>query len=114
MVDAHKTVVTALKSVLPCHWELQIDSTTETPCITYLERNNSDTVSGGTIGYSDLSYTIKVWAHTVTELQKYGAKVDTAMRKIGFTRGACYEMYDPNSTMKQKIMTFDAMGVEAF
>ena len=47
-------------------------------------------------------------------IQKYAVEVDNALRPIGFKRTASRELYDPASTMIQKIMTFEAMGLEEF
>lgn len=41
MTDNHKEIREALNKILPTHYELIINSKTETPCITYLELNNS-------------------------------------------------------------------------
>lgn len=114
MVDYNKEVVSALEPVLPVYYELALTSKTETPCISYQERNNYDSAVGTTLGYSALSFTIKVWANTIADIQRYSLEVDKALRAIGFTRTSSNELYDRNSTMIQKIMTYEALVLEDY
>lgn len=114
MIDYGKQIVSALSSVLPVHYELALTSGTATPCISYQERDNYDYATGNTRGYSVISYTIKVWDNRIAEINKYAIKVDEVMRQLGFKRINCGELYDTNSTMIQKIMTYQAYGLEDF
>ena len=45
MIDYHNSLVSALKTVLPAHYEMTLTSKTETPCISYMETNNYMDVS---------------------------------------------------------------------
>ena len=56
MIDYHKNLVTALKTILPTHYEMTLTSGTKTPCISYMEINNYAAETGDTLGYSELSY----------------------------------------------------------
>lgn len=56
MIDYHKNLVTALKAILPTHYEMTLTSGTKTPCISYMEINNYAAETGDTLGYSELSY----------------------------------------------------------
>lgn len=114
MIDYGKEVVSALSGVLPTYYELALTSGTKTPCISYQERNNYDYATGDTRGYSVISYTIKVWDNRISEISKYAIEVDKVMRQLGFTRTSCGELHDTNSTMIQKIMTYQAYGLEDF
>lgn len=114
MIDYNKEVVSALNTVLPTHYELALTSKTKTPCISYQERNNADTDTGDTLGYSRISYTIKVWANSIADIQKYVLEVDKAIRPLGFKRIASSELYDRNSTMIQKILTYECLALEYF
>ena len=114
MIDYHKDLVTALNKVLPTHYEMTLTSETKTPCISYMERDNSVTVSGDTLGYSRLSYTIKVWANDIEVIQQYALAIDNALRPLGWTRVNSGELYDNQSTMIQKILTFEALASEVF
>ena len=71
MIDYHKTLVNALNSVLPTHYEMTLTSQTKTPCISYMELDNSDTDTGDTLGYSRIQYQVKVWGTKIETVQKY-------------------------------------------
>lgn len=114
MIDFNKDVVSALNTVLPTYYELALTKGTPTPCISYQERDNADTEIGNTLGYSRISFTIKVWANDIATIQKYVLKVDKVMRALGFKRISANELYDNNSTMIQKILTYEALGLENF
>ena len=114
MINYHAQLVEALGAILPTHYELQLHSGTEVPCISYMELGNADDVTGETLGYSILSYQVKVWGHSLQMLQHYAQQVDAAMRPLGFKRAACIELFDNNSTLIQKVMTYEAMGLENY
>lgn len=114
MIDYHSKLVSALKTVLPTHYEMALTSKTKVPCISYMELNNYVDVSGDTLGYSRLRYQVKVWGHDISELQKYALLIDKVLRPLGFTRVASGELYDNNSTMIQKILTYEALASENY
>lgn len=114
MIDYHSTLVSALKTILPTHYEMVLHSGLDTPCISYMELNNYADSTGDTLGYSRLSYQIKVWANDIATIQKYALEIDKTLRPLGWRRTATVELYDPNSTMIQKVMTYGAMGLEEF
>lgn len=114
MVDYNKELVSALNTVLPTHYELALTKMTQTPCISYQERNNYVQVNGNTRGYSRISFTVKVWANSVADIMKYAVEVDNVLRPLGFKRTSSNELYDMNSTMIQKIMTYEALFLEDF
>lgn len=114
MINYHQNLVSALKQVLPTHYEMALTSKTETPCISYMEVNNYTSASGDTLGYSVISYQVKVWANNIGDVQKYALEVDKALRPIGFKRISSGELYDNNSTMIQKIMTYEALASENY
>ena len=114
MIDFHKEIVTALNTILPTHYEMTLTSKTKTPCISYMEINNSMQETGDTLGYSRLSYQVKVWGNEIAILQKYSIDIDRAMRTLGFTRISTNELYDRNSTMIQKILTYEALAKENY
>ena len=114
MIDYHAELVAALKTVLPTHYELTLASGTKTPCISYQERNNADDVTGDTIGYSRISYTVKVWGNDIKEIQGYVKQVDKVLRPIGFKRTSANELHDRNSSMIQKILTYECLALENY
>ena len=114
MIDYHSELVSALNTVLPTHYELALTKNTQTPCISYQENNNYDDLTGDNIGYSRISYTVKVWATEIAELKKYALMIDAVLRPIGFKRVSSGELYDRNSTMIQKILTYEALAFENY
>lgn len=114
MIDYSKELVNALESVLPTYYEMTLTSKSKTPCISYMETNNYVSTNGDTLGYSFISYQIKVWGNKLADLNKYAAEIDKVLRPLGFKRTSSGELYDRESTMIQKIMNFEAMALENF
>lgn len=116
MIDYNKEVVSALNTVLPTYYEMALTSNIETPCISYMETNNYSIteVLGASVGYSRITYQIKIWGIRIKQLQEYAVEVDKVLRPLGFKRISSGELYDNNSTMIQKILTFEALASEEF
>lgn len=114
MIDYHRELVSALGSVLPTHYEMTLTSKTATPCISYMEINNYTTVFGDTLGYSAITYQVKIWANDIATIQNYAVEVDNVLRPLGFKRISSGELYDNNSTMIQKILTYEALASENY
>lgn len=116
MINYHKEIVSALSKVLPTHYEMALTSKTKTPCYSYMELNNysSTEVIGATLGYSVISFQVKVWSDKVSEIQQYALEADRVMRTLGFKRISSGEIPDPNSAMVQKILTYEALASEKF
>lgn len=116
MIDYHAQLVSALGAILPTHYEMALTSNTPTPCISYMELNNYSVteINGASLGYSILTYQVKVWGNSIADLQRYAIEIDRAMRSIGFKRISSGELYDNNSTMIQKILTYEALALEEY
>lgn len=114
MINYHETIVNTLSDILPTYYEMVLHSGIKTPCISYMELNNSVNANGTTIGYSDISYQIKVWGNKLEDLQNYSMEIDKAMRALGWTRYSSQELHDNQSTMMQKILTYGALASETF
>ena len=114
MIDYHSELVSALNTVLPTHYELALTKDTQTPCISYQERNNYDTDTGDTLGYSRIIYTIKVWGNSLAVIQENAKKIDKILRPLGFKRTSSNELHDNQSTMIQKILTYEANALENY
>ena len=114
MVDYHNKLVSALKTVLPTHYEMTLTSKTTTPCISYMETNNYVDSLGDTLGYSRITYQVKVWANDIELIQRYALEIDAVLRPLGFKRIASGELYDNTSSMIQKIMTYEALAYENY
>lgn len=114
MIDYHSTLVAALKPILPVHYEMTLTKDTKTPCISYMELSNVVDVTTDVLGYSRITYQVKVWGHDIAELQRYAQLIDIALRPLGWKRVSCNEMSDRNSTMIQKIMGYENLIKENF
>ena len=116
MVNQHEELVSALNNILPTHYEMSLTSKTETPCISYMELNNYaiTDVIGSTFGYSRITYQVKVWSNDIEQIQDYSLQIDSALRPLGFKRISSGEMYDNQSTMIQKILTYEALASETY
>lgn len=114
MINYHDQLVSALGRVLPTHYEMTLTQKTQTPCISYMEMNNYSSSSGDTIGYSHITYQVKVWANGIADIQRYSLEVDDVLRPLGFRRIAAGELYDNTSSMIQKIMTYEALAYENY
>jgi len=114
MIDNHKELREALSTILPTHYELHLYRGLETPCISYQETNNYTEESGDTLEYSRITYTVKVWGNRIEELQSYSLAIDAVLRPLGYKRISSGELYDNNSTMIQKIMTYEALAEERY
>ena len=114
MIDYNKDMVSVLNTILPTHHELTLHSGLSTPCISYQELNNYATEQGDTLGYSSVSFQIKVWGNDLALLMKYAKEIDDKVRPLGFIRTSSGELYDRASSMIQKILTYEATALETF
>ena len=116
MVDFHTNFASALETILPTYYEMTLHSGLDVPCLSYMELNNyaaTDPI-GATLGYSYITMQVKVWANRIADLQKYALEVDKVLRPLGFKRISSGELYDNESTMMQKILTYEALALENF
>lgn len=114
MINYHTDLVSALSGILPTHYEMVLTSKTTTPCISYLELSNVDAETGETIGYSRIQYQVKVWSNKIQDLQTYALEIDKTLRSLGWRRVGSQELYDRNSTMMQKVLTYEALALENY
>lgn len=114
MINYHTNLVSALNNILPTHYEMALTSGTKTPCISYMELNNYVAEHGDTLGYSHITYQIKVWAHDIAIIQQFALEIDDALRPLGWRRISSGELYDNQSTMVQKILTYEALASETY
>lgn len=114
MVDYDTQLVAALSSILPTHYELNVHRGLPTPCISYQEDDNYDRETGDTLGYSTIRYLVKVWGNDIAIIKKYVVEIDKVLRPLGFKRTSTGELHDRNSTMIQKIMTYECLALENY
>jgi hypothetical protein len=118
MTDNSKELVKTLSEILPTHYEMTLSSKTATPCISWMELNNYSVTdsqfSSVTLGYSRITYQIKVWGNKLADLYKYALDIDRVLRPLGYKRISTGELYDNNSTMIQKILTYEILATENY
>ena len=115
MIDYHGDLVTALKTIgIDVHYEMTLTSKTTTPCVTYLEIGNVVENNGDTLGYSRIQYQISIWANNISDIQKYALKIDEVLRPLGWKRIGSAELYDNQSTMIHKALTYESLALEQF
>lgn len=114
MINYSANLVAALNTILPTHYEMWLHRGLATPCISYMELNNYVDSNGDTLGYSRLQYQVKVWGNDIEELQQYALLIDAVLRPLGWKRTSSGELHDTNSTMIQKIMTYEALAYETY
>ena len=114
MINYHDKLVDALNSILPTYYEMALRPGIKTPCISYMEINNYSSESGDTLGYSRITYQIKVWSNDIGEIQEYALRIDEVLRPLGWKRISSGELYDNKSSMIQKVMTYEALGLESY
>lgn len=114
MINYHTNLVSALNNILPTYYEMALTSKTTTPCISYMELNNYVAEYGNTLGYSRITYQIKVWSNDIEDIQNYSLQIDEVLRELGFKRISSGELYDTQSTMIQKILTYEALAKEQY
>lgn len=114
MIDYHSTLVAALSPILPVYHEMTLTKDIKTPCISYMELSNVIEGQCKLLDYSRITYQVKVWGHDIGELQRYAQIIDSALRPLGWKRISCNEMYDRNSTMIQKILSYEGLVEEKY
>lgn len=114
MINLTPNVVAALNTVLPTHYELVLNGGTKVPCISYQERSNVETEQGDTIGYSRVSYTVKVWGYDLEELNRYAEQIDVIMRNMGFKRVSMNELHSYQTNIIQKILAYEILALEEY
>lgn len=82
------------------------------PCISYYEYDNAAELESGVLGYSKITYHIKIWAKTQKELVDYSIKIDDIMRQLGFKRNNMNDLW--TDALGQRDMKYSAKFYERF
>lgn len=113
MIDYKPTLVSELKTLgLPVHYELFLKKDTEVPCISYQEGNNVTHKDGDTLGYSYITYRVKIWSKRVSEIAQYSKEIDNLMRGLGFERISTNELWMDG--IGQNLLTYRGLGLETY
>lgn len=110
MYNYNIELVKELDTILPTYLELFVDSSTQTPCITYIELSNVATQEGNTLRYSNIAYRIKIWGNMDDDLYSYSPLLDEKMFELGFKRRAYNELWVDETC--QLIFTYEATALE--
>lgn len=108
MINYDESLVRELNSILPTYFELFCDSSTETPCITYLQTGDEAYREGDHIRYSHVYYTIKVWANDLAIIKDAAGRIDAKMYELGFKRNS-YNTLTYNQSI-QAIIKYEGLG----
>lgn len=88
------------------------DSVNEYPLVTYSELENSDNAVGDNMGYSNIAYTINVWAKSKSECVQLSKKVDEIMKSAEFIRaGSLTQSY---GGLYRNIWTYRRLVYESY
>lgn len=111
MIDYKPTLKAELeKCGFPVYYELFVDSSIKTPCITFIESNNTAEQEGDDLFYSRLTYSIKLWGTDLAVLMPKTEEIDTIMRKQGFKRTSYNEL--TFGTQIELVMRYQATAYE--
>ena len=112
MFDYKTVLAEQLETILPTYYELFPDSSTKTPCLTYIENNNRADEESDNLRYSTLSYQIKIWGKVLEyeELMGYANELDELMYSLGFKRVSYNELSYDN--LIQLIFRYEGKGWE--
>lgn len=113
MVNITPEIIEALGATkLKVYNENFLTATTEVPCISYYEYENSSNADTTEFGISNIIYHIKIWAKAQKDLVNYSAQVDSIMRKQGFERTSSTDLW--TGSIGQRNMKFKALAFEDF
>lgn len=82
------------------------------PCISYLQSNDNQEILGDTLGYSRITFNIKIWSSSVADFATYSVKLDKLMRGLGFRRTNAVELWLDN--IGQYELTYQGLAQEYF
>lgn len=110
MIDYTPTLVSELGTILPIHYELFVDSSTTTPCLTFMKVGDTAQEEGDNIRYSRVAYQIKIWADDYEVISTKSLLLDAKMKTLGFTRTQYNELWYNNHC--SAIFRYEALNRE--
>ena len=82
------------------------------PLISFFELDNAEAEHADDEELtSDISYTIDIWALSPEETHALAAKVNQAMRSIGFKRDGSNDLYEAETRYHHKTMRFSITAI---
>ena len=113
MYNFHTDVVTALKTAYTdVYYEEFLDEQCAKQCISYREDLNAERLPGNTIGYSDVTYTVKVWGYSLSWVLEIACSVDDKMSALGFHRESSAELI--NGDYICKVLRYTGLCQETY
>lgn len=110
MYNYDTELVKQLDTILPTYYELFLDNSITTPCLTYLEISNVPDKEADTLRYSTISYRIKLWHKDGVEVDQYIKEMDKLLYSLGFKRVAYNILWTDD--LCQRIFTYQALACE--
>lgn len=93
MKDINEEVKEVLSTVLPTYYELFLDTSSSTPCISYQLTQNMEESKGNTLCWERINLRVKLWVSTVQEMVEYSNEIDEAVATLGtFRRTSANEL----------------------
>ena len=113
MLNTMPSVRSALLELgYPVVVEAFLTHNTDYPCITYGIENDVQDLTGDTLGYSNVYYTVKVWGHRVSDVDSIAIDVDSTMRGLGFRRVGTNSVAIDD--LCNRTLRYRALGLELF
>ena len=113
MLNIKPSMVSNLSTLeLPVVAEPFLTEDTPKPCISYSVENDVQYLTGDTLGYSNIYFTVKVWGTRISDIEENAVKLDELMRSLGFTRTGTIDLWFDN--VGNKTMRYRALGLELF
>ena len=109
MIDYSPTLVSELNTILPVYLE-PLGTKKDTPCITYSEISNIDSLMGSCLNYSEISYQLKIWGKSLKEINNKAILIDSKMKELGFRR--TFSLDAEEEGLKNKILRYNAIAFE--
>lgn len=111
MVDYKETLVSNLRSLgLPVYYEHFLTQNTQMPCISYYEMNNIALEEGNQLGYSRVTFSVKVWDKSIKTISEKANEVDSLMRSLGFKRTSINDLWLDGIGQRQ--LVYQATAIE--
>ena len=113
MLNVKPSIVENLLTLgYPVVAEMFLTQDIDIPCISYSLENDVQDLTGDTLGYSNVYYTIKIWGKRIADVEPIAINVDELMRSLGFRRVGTNEMVYED--VFNKTIRYRALGLELF
>lgn len=110
MPDLSESIFSALQSVHTLVSYHHPAVMTQFPCVIFFESGNEvhDRADGAPFLH-EVEYTLEIYALTPEVTHSLSAAADEKMRKLGFIRNYCCDLFDDDSRAHRRIMRYRAL-----